>query len=278
MKKILVPVDFSVYSEYALEAAVKIAQSQKTDVIALHMVGIPELLINKSDPIDAFEALDYSELVNKKFNEFLKKDPFSETRIEQLVCKFINFKEINDQAKRYKADLIVMGSHGCSGFSELFVGSNTEKIVRSSQVPVMVVKKRFENNELKDVIFACDFEKESIYAYTSAMKFFKKFKSKVHLLYINLPNEKFRNTAQIEEKVRQFFSMIHPPHNTAFDTINFVNDYSVEAGVYSFCKKMDADAISLATHGRQGLAHFFFGSVGEDLANHAELPVFTFRR
>ena len=278
MKKILVPVDFSEYSEYALEAAVKIAQFKKADVIALHMVGIPEAIINRSDPLDAFDALNYAELVTKKFDELFKKDRFKDVKIQKLVCKFIHFTEINNQAKKYNADLIVMGSHGSSGISELFVGSNTEKIVRSSEIPVMVIKRRFENNDLKNIIFACDFEKDGIHAYTSAMKFFKKLDAKVHLLYVNLPNEKFRNTTQIEDKVRQFFGRIHPPHDKAFETINFVNDYSVEAGIYSFCKKIDADAISLATHGRRGLAHFFFGSVGEDLANHAELPVFTFMR
>lgn len=278
MKKILVPVDFSENSEYALEAAVKIAQLKKADVIALHMVGIPEAVINWNDPIETFEALNYTELVNVKFIELFKKDSFKDVKIEKLVCKFIHFTEINNQAKKYNADLIVMGSHGSSGFSELFVGSNTEKIVRTSEIPVMVIKKRFENNDLKNIIFACDFEKDGVHSFTSAMKFFKKLNAKVHLLYVNLPNEKFRNTTQMEEKVKQFFKMIHSSHNKAFETLNFVNDYSVEAGIYSFCKKIDADAISLATHGRRGLAHFFFGSVGEDLANHAELPVFTFMK
>ncbi len=47
--------------------------------------------------------------------------------------------------------------------------------------------------------------------------------------------------------------------------------------MYSYAEKIDADLIAIPTHGRNGLAHFFVGSIGEDLANHAKLPVMTFK-
>jgi len=278
MKNILVPVDFSEYSEYALEAAVRIAQTQNAKVIALHMMGISEAVINKSDPKEAFEALYYSKLVEKKFIEFLDKDFLEGIHVEQAVSNYNQFTEINKLAKKYEADLIVMGSHGSSGISEIFVGSNTEKVVRTSEIPVVVIKSKYKDFVFKNIIFACDFEQESSNAYEKAMKLFKDLNANVHLLHVNLPNENFRNTAQIEEKVKLFLSEVDPGDSDAFDKVTFVNDYSVEDGVFSFSEKIDADAISIATHGRRGLAHFFFGSVGEDLANHSDIPVFTFRR
>ena len=278
MKKILVPVDFSEHSEYALEAAVKIAQTQNAEVIALHMMGISEAVISKNDPQEVFEALYYLKLVEKKFIEFLDKDFLEGVHIEQAVCNYNQFTEINNLAKKYEADLIVMGSHGSSGISEIFVGSNTEKVVRTSEIPVVVIKNKFKIFEFKNIVFACDFEEESRNAYEKAMNLFQELNANVHLLHVNLPNEKFRSTAQIEEKVKLFLNMVNPSDVEAFDKVTFVNDYSVEDGVFSFSEKIDADAISIATHGRRGLAHFFFGSVGEDLANHSDIPVFTFRR
>ncbi|NNE77164.1 MAG: universal stress protein, partial [Pricia sp.] len=56
-----------------------------------------------------------------------------------------------------------------------------------------------------------------------------------------------------------------------------ISDYSVEKGIYGYAKETGADLIAIPTHGRSGLAHFFKGSIGEDLANHANLPVMTFR-
>ena len=55
------------------------------------------------------------------------------------------------------------------------------------------------------------------------------------------------------------------------------NDDSVEQGVLNFAKKIKADLIGIATHGRKGLSHFFNGSISEDLVNHAHSPVITFK-
>ena len=67
--------------------------------------------------------------------------------------------------------------------------------------------------------------------------------------------------------------------NTAFsqilDPVKW--DVSVEKGILNFANIIDADVILLNTSGRRGLAHLFTGSIGEDLANHAKLPVITFK-
>ena len=59
--------------------------------------------------------------------------------------------------------------------------------------------------------------------------------------------------------------------------MNIYNDVSVEAGILNFTKLIEADVIILNTHGRRGLSHLFNGSIGEDLTNHAKLPVITFK-
>ncbi len=56
-----------------------------------------------------------------------------------------------------------------------------------------------------------------------------------------------------------------------------MSDYTVEKGVLNFANKIGADLIAVATHGRTGIAHFFEGSISEDIANHAVLPVMTFK-
>ena len=52
MKKILVPVDFSEHSEYALEVAAQIAKQKNAELIVVHMLGISEVVINNDDPIE----------------------------------------------------------------------------------------------------------------------------------------------------------------------------------------------------------------------------------
>ena len=52
---------------------------------------------------------------------------------------------------------------------------------------------------------------------------------------------------------------------------------SVEKGILNFAIKQKKALIGISTHGRKGLAHFFNGSISEDLVNHANMPVVTFK-
>ncbi len=65
--------------------------------------------------------------------------------------------ELLKSAEAHNADLIVMGSHGASGFQEMFIGSNTEKVVRNSDVPVLVVKREEPEFKADKFVFASDF-------------------------------------------------------------------------------------------------------------------------
>jgi nucleotide-binding universal stress UspA family protein len=277
IKKILVPVDFSEHSEYALEVASQIAKQKNAELIVVHMLGISEVIISHDDPIEIREAIYYLKLAKKRFSEFLVKDYLKGLKVTDMVHNYRVFREINDVALKVDADLIVMGSHGSSGLSEVFVGSNTEKVVRSSEVPVLVIKKRRKNFQFENVVFACDFDTDNIEAYRKAMKLCKEFDATVHLLYINLPAERFRSTAQMEERVRTFLDKADNGDYNNLENVIYRDDYTVEQGIYTFSNKINADLIVVSTHGRRGLAHFFFGSVGEDVANHAETPVLTFR-
>ena len=100
--------------------------------------------------------------------------------------------------------------------------------------------------------------------------------SKMHLVYVNAPNDSFKSTTELEKKRGNFFAKA----GMKLDNVNHVNlicDYTVEEGILNFANKLGADLIAIPTHGRKGLAHFLEGSIGEDIANHAELPVMTFK-
>jgi nucleotide-binding universal stress UspA family protein len=277
MKKILVPVDFSEHSEYALEVAAQIAKQKNAELIVVHMLGLSETIINKDDFEEAREAVFYLKLAKKRFVDFLDKDYLKDLKVTEMVHNYRVFREINDVALKVEADLIVMGSHGSSGFSEVFVGSNTEKVVRSSEIPVLVIKRRRKDFQFENVVFACDFDINNIEAYRKALKLCKEFDATVHLLFVNLPAERFRSTAQMEERVWAFLDKADNGDYKNLENVVYRADYTVEDGIFTYSNKINADLIVVSTHGRRGLAHFFFGSVGEDVANHAETPVLTFR-
>lgn len=277
MKKILVPVDFSEYSEYALEVAASIAKQHNAEILVIHMMGLSEAVINKNESREVFEAMYYIKLAQKRFVEFLDKEYLKGLKVTDMVHNYKVFSELNDVANEQGADLIIMGSHGSSGLNEVFVGSNTEKVVRTSEIPVLVIKNRLKEFQFENVVFACDFDTESSKSYRKAMGLFTLFNATVHLLYVNLPAERFRSTAQMEERVLDFLLAADHGSLDNLENVVYRDDYTVEDGVFTYSNKINADLIAISTHGRRGLAHFFFGSVGENLANHSDIPVLTFK-
>lgn len=277
MKKIIVPVDFSEHSDYALEAAASIAKKQEAEIVVLHMMGLSEAVINKNGAKDVMEGVYYMKLAQKRFEEFLNKDYLEGIKVTDTVYNYKHFNEINDVAKEHDADLIIMGSHGASGLNEIFVGSNTEKVVRTSEVPVLVIKNKIKEFQFDNVVFACDFGNESMKSYKKAMKLFNLFGAKVHLLYVNLPSERFRSTPQMEELAREFLLSADAGDYENLSNVVYRDAYTAEDGIFSYSNQINADLIAISTHGRRGLSHFFFGSVGEDIANHSDIPVITFK-
>ncbi|MFD2564389.1 universal stress protein [Aquimarina rubra] len=277
MKKILVPIDFSEHSEYALQVAADIAKKQHAEIIVLHMLGLSEAILTKDEAQEAAEAIYYLRLAEKRFKTFLDKEYLKGIKVTETVQNYKVFSEINEVANENEVDLIVMGSHGSSGLSEVFVGSNTEKVVRTSEIPVLVIKNQIDEFNMKEVVFACDFKMENIRAYHSAKRLFNLFNATLHLVYVNLPGDRFRNSDQIEERIKEFLYKADSGNLENFDKVVVQNDYSVESGIFNYCQKINADVIAIPTHGRRGLSHFFNGSIGEDIANHANKPVITFK-
>ncbi|MRX66208.1 universal stress protein [Maribacter luteus] len=277
MDKILVPVDFSEFSENALEVAAHLASKFNADLILLHMLGLSEAIFTKNEAQEFMEAQYYMKLAKKRFNEFLDKPYLKGVKVFEIVQNYKDFNEMNNVVKERNIDLVVMGSHGVTGLTGLFVGSNTEKVVRNCSVPVLVIKKKRKDFDIKKAVFASDFGVEHIGVYMKAMNFFNKLKVEVHKVYINRPNQYFRSTEEIKEQIGIFMRTAHHGENPSKEKVTILNDYSIEQGIYNYAQKIDADIIALPTQGRKGLSHFFKGSIGEDIANRADLPVITFK-
>ncbi|WP_289044485.1 universal stress protein [uncultured Olleya sp.] len=276
MKKIIVPVDFSDHSNFALESAAILAKKYNAEILALHMLEISETILTQGESEIESETLFLLKLAEKRFNEFLEQDFLKDVTVTPIVKHFKVFSEVNEVAKEHSADLIVMGSHGSSGLKEIFVGSNTEKVVRNAEVPVLVIKNKPTALSFDNVVFASDFTESSINPYLKASQLFDTLGSNMHLVYINTPGENFNSTSEMEQIVVNFLQKADG-NLDKLSEVDFISDYSVEKGVLSYANVTGADAIAIATHGRTGFSHFLSGSISEDIANHAALPVITFR-
>ncbi len=275
MKTILVPIDFSDEAKYACKAAATIAKKTNSEIILLHMLDIPSATI---DPLDnnnlkgGAQAIFYMKTIHKKFEKIKKLPFFKGIKLTEDVKFHKTFDGVIQESKKYKADLIVMGSQGATGLKEMLVGSNTEKVVRHSKIPVLVIKQDVKKFEINDIIFASDFGAKSRKSFQNVIDFANLFKAKLHLLYINTPHN-FKTTQATNNRLNNYLIDAKIKNYT----LNTYNDTTIEEGILNFGKNIGADIIAINTHGRSGLSQLFNESISKELANHALRPVITFK-
>ena len=275
MKRILVPTDFSEQAENALKVAAQLAGKYDAEIFLLHMIELPA---DMSNPVgetrshDLPEALFFMKMAKKKFTQLLSSPYLSGLKVHDTVEFNQAYEGILDSSKKHGCDFIVMGSQGASGFKEMFIGSNTEKVVRTSDIPVLVIKNEHPTFEVKNFVFATNLEEHGKNIFRKVVEFAEFMNAKLHLVYINTANE-FITSEAIDNRLKKYLE------NLNFSNYEFhvYNDDSIETGILNFARKINADLVGIATHGRKGLSHFFNGSISEDLVNHAKSPVITFK-
>lgn len=272
MKRILVPTDFSEQAENALKVAIKIAKEHKSEIFVIHSMEMPLHLSTNSNSGSLPESLFFIKLAQKRFSELREKPYLDGLTLNESIGHNEIYEDIEVFCKNNNIDLIVMGSNGASGFKEMFVGSNTEKVVRTSNTPVLVIKNEHPDLTINDFVFATDFSEEGRGALDKAQKFARKVGAKMHLLYVNTPAG-FKTSVQAQEIMENFVRGMGVENYT----LNIYNDTSVEKGILNFTQFINAQLIGMGTHGRKGISHFFNGSISEDMVNHANMPVITFK-
>jgi nucleotide-binding universal stress UspA family protein len=143
IKSILVPIDFSSPSKKALSYAVPFAEQFGAKLTLLHVVEpVPTPDFARTYPVlvenDKLMAASKAQL------ELLMKQEAIGLRIveQTLVRQGRSFYEITDAARTFKVDLIIIATHGYTGFKHALLGSTTERVVRHAPCPVLVVRER----------------------------------------------------------------------------------------------------------------------------------------
>ncbi|WP_459211284.1 universal stress protein [Aquimarina rhabdastrellae] len=275
MKHILVPTDFSKQADSALKVAVQMAKKHNSKIFLLHILELPVHLtdlMSSGTTAPAPEAIFLMKHTHNKFEKLMQQDFLQNIDLEEIVSFSDIRSGITENIKKHDIDIIIMGSHGSEGLEEIFIGSNAEKIVRTSDKPVLVIKEDRDIFSISDFVYATNFDDEDKTNIKAAHAFAQEIDAKLHLLWINTPNN-FKTTATTEEKMNLFMADVGIENYS----LNIYNDLTVEKGILNFSKNINAGLIGISTHGRKGISHFINGSLSEDLVNHAKRPVITFK-
>lgn len=143
-KKILFCTDFSENSHYAFSYALDIAKTYRSKLLPLHIIpepAHPELLSIYLSPekLEELKISQRKELEDQFKHHYLSKmGRFKDYSV--ILKQGEAFYEIIQTARKEKADLIVMGTHGRTGLDFILFGSTVEKVVRNSPYPVMTIR------------------------------------------------------------------------------------------------------------------------------------------
>ncbi|HWI15057.1 MAG TPA: universal stress protein [Burkholderiales bacterium] len=143
-RKILVPVDGSKASNRGLREALKLAAESKCQVLLLHVVDefvmsiTPETVYDASALIDALKQAG-EVVLDKSLATARRAGVNAQTQMVECIGRRAA-DVIVDRAKKWRADLIVIGAHGRRGVRRLVMGSDAEEVVRMSPVPVLLVR------------------------------------------------------------------------------------------------------------------------------------------
>jgi len=142
IKRILCPVDFSETSDYALEYALDLARRLGASLSLLHVCQLPAHPLDAGDmfPLEEFES-EYVTRFGKQLDELVEKYSGQGVELSGNIATGIPYDEIDQCANDLQADLIVMGTHGRTGLAHMLVGSVAERVVRTSRVPVLTLRK-----------------------------------------------------------------------------------------------------------------------------------------
>ena len=137
--KILLPTDGSEGSEAPLEHALSIAEKYDAE---LHVIFVADIRVDSSSDIWANVLGQLEEVGDEATDKLVEKIRDSDFEVSKEVIRGIPHKEINSYAEENDIDLITVGTHGRTGMDRILLGSVTEKIVRTSEIPVLTVGRK----------------------------------------------------------------------------------------------------------------------------------------
>ncbi|MEL6866027.1 MAG: universal stress protein [Bacteroidota bacterium] len=273
MKQMLIPTDFSACASHAAELGFAMAELFEAKVHLFTQIELPsnwESLSpeeQKKNP-EALQRIHNAEVLMK---EWVEKAQQWNIPIVKRIAGGPLTKAIEAYAEKESIDFIVMGSHGASGKNEFFIGSNTQKVVRTLHLPVLVVKEPQEDFQIKKVVFASNFGEQDKPAFRYFLEFVKSFQPEIHLVAINTSGFFSQPYVLVKSSMADYEAMAKP----LVCKSHFYRDFSVDAGIRNLSEEIGAQLIGISNQNRQPLKRMLVGSNVEALVNHADIPVLS---
>ncbi len=290
VERILCPVDLSEQSQRALQHGLMLARRFHSRLVVLGVLEQVAPLLAGPLETDAGPP----EALRRALNGFVEDAGASDVSVTTTVREGAIVASILEEARHLPADLIVMGTHGATGFEHLVLGSVTEKVLRKASCPVLTVPPAAGPAgpaalPFKTILCAIDFSAWSLVGLQFGVSLAEESGGRVLAVHVldwpfdRVPSSDFTLDAlafrrQLEDQARRELSAAIPADLRARCPVaELVVTGKPYAQILLLAHDEHADAIVMGVHGRSAVNLAFFGSTTNHVVRAAACPVLTIR-
>lgn len=270
MKEIVVGIDFSKGAMNALKYAIMLANKVEANIT---MVWVDKP--TPSDSIFDNAAGAYRKEVHKRFEDIIKKyqKELNKGTLSFKIRAGKVFEEIANQAKYVDAKYVIAGTHGISGFEEMWIGSNANRVVAASPCPVITLRQGYIiENKINKIILPIDSTIETRQKAPYVADIAKAFNAEVIILGLVISS-----VTAIRNRVISYSNQMIE----FFDTLNIKNSFhevqstNVTSDTLKFAEDNNADLICIMTEQETSTANIFLGPYAQQMVNHSPVPILS---
>jgi nucleotide-binding universal stress UspA family protein len=303
IQRILCPIDFSDFSRRSLDQAVAIAHWYESTITVLHvtpLVPTPAYAPSASALPAAAVMGENRATILEAMKRFTAGPAGTGVPMESEVAEGLPAAEILAKADALPADLLVMGTHGRSGFEQLVLGSVAEKVLRKAVCPVLTVPQGGSDAQqapavFKRIVCAVDFSDCSMRGLEYAMSLAQEADATLTLVHVielppAVPREPHEIPVTIPLNLREYIAHAEQDARARLDgaipdavRANCTVDTVLATGkpyreILRVAEEHKADLLVVGIHGRGAIDRLLFGSTAQHLVRQSSCPVLTLRK
>lgn len=275
IKKILVPIDFSPNADNALRIAVAMAKRHGAAIHLLNVVPVytlsPALQVasNMDKQLDLLIKAGQEHLDNYK-KDIEREHQLTVTATAEFgavygnICNYVVVNHIN---------LVVMGTHGISGWEEFLIGSTAMAVIKECRCPVLTIPHTFLKSGFENVLYPVRNTAGMAEKYQYIRSITEKNNSAIHLLGLIQKNE--ANNSDLVDQMKKVVDVILDDHDVITYEINYCQNIADK--ILETAAAREDDLIVIHATLDTDWKEFFSGSYTQQIINHAHVPVLALK-
>ena len=272
-KSILVPIDFSEITLVALKQAINLARVINGEITLINVLedhGFFNKYISKT------EHTEIEAKTKKSLEELAEKESADSGIHIHTIIKFGKiYEQVSRTAEEMKATVILMGTSGSMGIMK-FIGSNTLRVIRDSQVPVISIKGSKIDEGLTNILVPLDLTKETKEKVAKAIWLSKLYGGvTINIVSISTSTDTFlvNKMKKQEIQVKKFLAGKGIRCNSKM--IKNLEGKSLSQNIIDYGKEVNAGIIMIMTQQETDITEMFIGSSAQAIINNSEIPVLS---